>query len=405
VKRAPARPLPAPSLFAIARAALAAVAALAGGEAPAVAAPPGDAYGAALTRAIAAKEQALDRGEPARWEEVVRLFQEADAIRPARESKYEIGFAAERAARADLATEAYEAALDLGLVGPARAKAQAFVAAHAAALGRLVLRGPPEVRIRIAGVDRGGLPLARPLVLFPGTIQIDLTFPDGRQSIETVRLRAGQVESLEVAGTAPAAAAAATPAAAGATPSPPPAAISLDTGPELLAPAPDGKLPDGTALAAGAGAAEGDRAPAPRASRSGWWLVGAGAAAVATGAILIASAGDRISEARRDLAAACDVPDGPDGCMNAKPDRQLEAQDHADRIATWKAVRTGSWIGVGVGALAAGLGAWFLLTDSGGMGAAAGGHTGATATGGRWHLPAATTMGSSGLLLTLERSY
>jgi len=79
-----------------------------------------DAYDATLTRAIAAKERAMDVNEPARWEEALRLFQEADAIRATREASYELGHAAERLARTDLAVEAYEAALNLGLTGQPR---------------------------------------------------------------------------------------------------------------------------------------------------------------------------------------------------------------------------------------------------------------------------------------------
>src|SRR5215471_4519783 len=101
-----------------------------------------DAYTAALTRAIAAKERALDVNEPPRWEEALRLFQEAAALRYTRECAYEIGVAAERLWRNDLAVEGYEAALDLGLVGPPRARAQAFVAAHASGMARLAVRGP-----------------------------------------------------------------------------------------------------------------------------------------------------------------------------------------------------------------------------------------------------------------------
>lgn len=113
-----------------------------------------DAYSAALTRAIAAKERALDVNEPPRWEEALHLFQEATALRATREAAYEIGFAAERLSRTDLAVESYEAAIALGLSGPPSARAGAFVAAHAPALARLEVRGPPGARLSIAGVER-----------------------------------------------------------------------------------------------------------------------------------------------------------------------------------------------------------------------------------------------------------
>ena len=75
---------------ALAAAVIAAAVCAAGGSARA------DAYNATLTRAIAAKERAMDVNEPARWEEALRLFQEADAIRATREASYELGHAAER---------------------------------------------------------------------------------------------------------------------------------------------------------------------------------------------------------------------------------------------------------------------------------------------------------------------
>ena len=109
----------------------------------------------------------MDVNEPARWEEALRLFQEADAIRATRKDGLQAGHAAERLARTDLAVEAYEAALNLGLTGQPRSKAEAFVGAHAAALARVQIKGASDGRVRSGGFDRGRLPLRRPLVLFP----------------------------------------------------------------------------------------------------------------------------------------------------------------------------------------------------------------------------------------------
>ena len=116
----------------------------------------------------------MDVNEPARWEEALRLFQEADAIRATREASYELGHAAERLARTDLAVEAYEAALNLGLTGQPRSKAETFVGAHAAALARVQIKGASDGRVRSGGIDRGRLPLRRPLVLFPGETIIEI---------------------------------------------------------------------------------------------------------------------------------------------------------------------------------------------------------------------------------------
>ena len=157
-----------------------------------------DAYDATLTRAIAAKERAMDVNEPARWEEALRLFQEADAIRATREASYELGHAAERLARTDLAVEAYEAALNLGLTGQPRSKAEAFVGAHAAALARVQIRGSADGRVRSGGIDCGRLPLRRPLVLFPGETVIEIIDSQGHRTPHRLKLTAGQLEILDI---------------------------------------------------------------------------------------------------------------------------------------------------------------------------------------------------------------
>ena len=171
---------------ALAAAVLAAVVCAAGGRARA------DAYDATLTRAIAAKERAMDVNEPARWEEALRLFQEADAIRATREASYELGHAAERLARTDLAVEAYEAALNLGLTGQPRSKAETFVGAHAAALARVQIKGASDGRVRSGGIDRGRLPLRRPLVLFPGEIVVEIIDSQGHRTPHRLKLTADQ---------------------------------------------------------------------------------------------------------------------------------------------------------------------------------------------------------------------
>jgi hypothetical protein len=71
-----------------------------------------DGYEASLVRAVTAKERALDADDSARWEDALREFQAAGAIRETAEANYEIGFAAQHLQRLDLAVEAYEAALE-----------------------------------------------------------------------------------------------------------------------------------------------------------------------------------------------------------------------------------------------------------------------------------------------------
>ena len=65
-------------------------------------------------------EEAIDMREMYRSSTLValrspnpRLFQEAAALKQTRESAYEIGFAADRLHRTDLAVESYEAAIEL----------------------------------------------------------------------------------------------------------------------------------------------------------------------------------------------------------------------------------------------------------------------------------------------------
>ena len=82
-----------------------------------------DAYDAAMAHAIAAKEKALDANDPSAWQEALRLFVEADALRATKDSKYELAFAASRLKEDDLAVEAYEASIALGLSGKAKDKA------------------------------------------------------------------------------------------------------------------------------------------------------------------------------------------------------------------------------------------------------------------------------------------
>jgi len=304
-----------------------------------------DAYTAALTRAIAAKERALDVNEPPRWEEALRLFQEAAALRYTRESTYEIGFAAERLARQDLAVEAYEAAIDLGLVGAPRARAQAFVAANAAGLARLALRGPAGTRVRVAGVDRGRLPLNRPLVLFPGDIRIDLVDAAGAPANIGVHLQAGHLDVLDLARTPPATAA---PERVEQPPPPPP----VSAAPSERTPQPPIAAYTAPAYAAPRPPTEAPAAPArdaePEASMRGWWVASVGVVVAAVSVALIPISSGRIADDRQKLVAECVPPVTNDTCTALNGHRE-QAQSLSDSIATWKAVRTGAYVGIGVG--------------------------------------------------------
>jgi len=312
-----------------------------------------DAYVAALTRAIAAKERALDVNEPPRWEEALRLFQEAAALRSTRECTYEIGVAAEHLSRTDLAVEAYETALDLGLVGPARTRAQAFVGKHASAMARLTVRGPAGRLINVAGVQRGRLPLPRPLVLFPGDVRLDVAGPSGVSDSFTVRLRVGQLDELNLDRPAQAPP---QPAAAGT----PPPAVSVPqpaaTPPIALAPSPAPPIPITQAPTGPPPGPDTPVEPETTASSRGVWIAGIGATVAIAAAILLPVSSSQIDTNRGKLMGECATVVMNDTCM-AIVGHGPAAQSYADSIATWKAIRTGAYVGVGVGlaAVAGGL--------------------------------------------------
>src|SRR5499427_2291204 len=310
-----------------------AIAVIAGLAAPPAIARPNDteadAYTAALTRAIAAKERALDVNEPPRWEEALRLFQEAAALRSTRECTYEIGVAAEHLSRTDLAVEAYETALDLGLRGPA---------------GRL---------INVAGVQRGRLPLPRPLVLFPGDVRLDVAGPSGVGDSFTVRLRVGQLDELNLDRPAQAPP---QPAAAGT----PPPAVSVPqpaaTPPIALAPSPPPPIPITQAPTGPPPGPDTPVEPETTASSRGVWIAGIGATVAIAAAILLPVSSSQIDTNRGKLMGECATVVMNDTCM-AIVGHGPAAQSYADSIATWKAIRTGAYVGVGVGlaAVAGGL--------------------------------------------------
>ena len=315
-----------------------------------------DAYDAALTRAVAAKERALDINEPARWEEALRLFQDADAVRATRECKYEIGFAAERLHRNDLAVEAYEAALDLALAGQPRARAEAFVHEHAAALARVSLRGGPGgLHVRVAGADRGQLPLGRPLVLFPGEAKIELVdaTTGQRRTTLTVQLTAGKLAVVELDSADDLRAPSPAPPVPAPAPVPPP--------PPQLAP----KSGDAPPLPLG------EKGPPPPQARGGgrsglaWSLLGAGAAVAVASAVMVPVSYAELRSERSALANSCEQLDGTDACAHALPNMQQTAQDHADAIATWKNLRIAAWAGLGAGAVSAAAGAVLLFRGGG----------------------------------------
>jgi hypothetical protein len=275
-----------------------------------------DAYDAALARAVSAKERALEANDPPHWDEALRLFAEADAIRSTKESKYELGFAAAKMRQNDVAVEAYQAALDLGLVGTARTTAEAFIAQYATSMARIEIVGPPGATIYVAGRWRGRTPLARPIVVFNGPVHMQIAFGQGTNRTEDLVLPAGTLHVLRLWEPQ--------------VSSPGPATVPVPPANEAVRP-PSSTEERGTNTLA-------------------WTLLGGGALLVAGGAVLVPVASSRIGDHRNDLASNCDQLSGEDACAHAKPNGQTAAQTAADGIATWKAVRTGAFVGLGVGA-------------------------------------------------------
>jgi hypothetical protein len=292
-----------------------------------------DAFDAALARAIAAKERAMDSNDPASWEDALLRFVEADNLRATRETKYELGLAAAHLRQDDLAVESYEAAIDLGLEGSALDKARAFVGEHQSAMGRLDVHGPESTVIAV-GQRRRTLPLDRPMVLFPGSYSVR-AMVDGREVTVTVRVEAGGK-----------------------------AVVDLATAPRHEEPADAAIERRGEHAAPGVG----NRAlakPTERDHSLAWALVGSGAGLAVVGGGTVLGTTWALGSRRDELADLCAVSSDEDSCAYAHPGRQNEAQSKVDAIATTKAVRTGGWVGLGVGAGLAAIGGVLLLGGAG----------------------------------------
>jgi hypothetical protein len=274
----------------------------------------GDAHDVAMARALVAKEKALDSNDPADWEAALKLFEEADLLRPTSVSKYELAVAAARLKEEDLAVESYETAIELGLDGSARDKATAFIAAHSASMGRLTIEGPKGTRVIVSGRSRGRLP-RKPLVLFTGAAHVTLIDPSGTRTEHDVEVSVAttlDVRPKDVVKVAP-------------KPVPKPSPVT-DTKPEK----------PGTPL-----------------------IVGGSAVAAVSLGFLVTSA-IVVSRRRDSLDTTC-VQRVGDECEATTADKHDAAASDRDAIRTWKTIEVTSAIGLGVGVVAAAVGiAWNL---------------------------------------------
>ena len=138
----------------------------------------------------------MDVNEPARWEEALRLFQEADAIRATREASYEIG-APPSGWRAPISRSR---ATRRRSTRPAGRRAARRRPSSAPTPPRWPAsdKGAADGRDRSGGIDRGRLPLRRPLVLFPGETVIEIIDSQGHRTPHRLKLTAGQLEILDI---------------------------------------------------------------------------------------------------------------------------------------------------------------------------------------------------------------
>ncbi|MGZ3475920.1 MAG: hypothetical protein ACXWUG_18110 [Polyangiales bacterium] len=285
-----------------------------------------DAWDAAMARAGAAKEKALDAEDPTAWQGVLDLFIEADAIRETKESKYEIGFAAAKVKADDVAVEAYEQALALGLSGPPMEKAKEFLAANLSKMGRLDVRGPAGAQVYVTGRRRGALPLARPIVAFAGTAHVRL-ISNGKVMERDLDLPGGETRIVDFT--------------AEFAPPPPPPPVPVKPAPVVPPPS-----------------------PAPKQSDTlGWALVGTGAFVTISSGVLWVVAAHTVSSRRESLADVCLSRDKNDSdvCLTAANAQERDwAQEDANLIHTFKPLRIVGAVGVGVGVLTMAIGAWQL---------------------------------------------
>ncbi len=269
-----------------------------------------DAYDAAMARAVAAKEKAIDANDITSWEEALRLFEEADALRSTAESQYEIAGAAAHLKEDDVAVQAYEASIALGLSGKPKEKAQAFLDQNVPAMARLGVVGPAGAAVYVGTRRRGTLPLPRPLVVFAGSVKLRVV-SGAKQTQEDVTLKAGESRTLE-------------------------AKLDVEPPPKGPPPAPPVARP---VEDTGSGA-----------RTLGWTLIVSGGLVAVAGLGTGLYASSSVASHRDALAALCDKPLGTDDCAESKAGKRVEAQDEVDAIATMKGVRV-----VGYVALSAGL--------------------------------------------------
>ena len=322
-----------------------------------------DAYEAAIARAVVEKERALDSNDPVSWELALSRFLEVRSIEETKEAMYELGFVASKLRQDDLAVESYEVALALGLSGAPQRKATEFLALHSGNMTRLDVRGPARTVLFVAGRQRGILPLARPLVLFPGTVLLRAEMVDDQRVERRLVLETGASISLSLAPDDVSA------------PAPAPVSVRptlVASGAQLSRPTPPrASAPTRSRVARDASPLSVVGSDSPGASQ--WTntaanlLLWTGGALTVLSVVAVPVSNAALEGAREDLKTNCPQPAG-DTCPATFEENQAAAQEAVDGIATYQAMRTGAWVGVGVGAamVVTGLGIKLLGADGSG---------------------------------------
>lgn len=257
-----------------------------------------DAYDAALAKAIGAKEAAIQSNAPADWEAALRAMHAVETVRTTRETRYEIGVIAAHLRADDLAFEAFEGAVGLGLVGPGRTTAELFLDQHRAEMGRVRVRGPAGARVVVLQRVRAVLPSSAAIVVFAGTVTVGL---EGvTTATRTLVVPAGTIVDVDFA-----------------SPSSPAA---------LEPPRPEGTRP------------------------WTWSLVVTGGAVAGSSLAAVVLASIAIPRHRSAIVALC-PPEKLDGdrCLAAPQDVRDTLVSERSALLTWSAVRTGGFVGLGLG--------------------------------------------------------
>jgi len=97
--------------------------------------------------------------------------------------------------------------------------------------------------------------------------------------------------------------------------------------------------------------------------RGRWWIIGVGTVVATTALVLLPISQARIDSHRDGLREDCSGPVADDFCPVAVAGRGASAQGHVDGLATWKPIRTLSWVGLGVGLTSVAAGAILYIRD------------------------------------------